>query len=553
MLEKLSVSNLAVIERAEVRFSKGLNVLTGETGAGKSVLMRALELVLGARADSAAVREGAPEARVEAVFSSVGDDIAPLLAESGLPPCEEECLVVRRVISAAGVSRAWVNDCTTTLATLRKLGSLLADMHGPRANYDLLDEKFQRDAVDAGGVDVSRYSSAWAEYAALKKKLDELDSSVLSDDELDVLKYQISEFAEADLTLDDEDVAERHSAAAHAEETVSLANEATDALGGEYGVSEGAAKAVRAFSSMSRHFPEANAWLAEAEELSARAESLSRSVAEAVTRLDIDSGEFEALDARLGVINRLKRKYLKSGESSVSRLIEIFEDKKARLSAFENLEEHKAALSAETEKAFARVVEEGAELTCKRRRAAEKMGRDVSEALRELGFPKARFFIELHPAEHSRFGADRVVCMFEPNPGQSARPLRDIASSGEIARVMLALKGVLARRDGADTLVFDEIDSNIGGEAGSAVGRRMKILAKTRQVIAISHLPQSSVYAERHIVVSKKTAAGRTKTETAEVSGKERIDEIVRMMGGGQTLSARAHAEELIESASGRK
>jgi DNA repair protein RecN (Recombination protein N) len=553
MLEKLSVCNLAVIERAEAQFSKGLNVLTGETGSGKSVLMRALELVLGARADSAAVREGASEARIEAVFSSLGEDVDLLLETLGLSPCEEGCLIVRRAIAVTGTSRAWVNDCPATLSTLKKLGSLLADMHGPRANYDLLDEKFQRDAVDAGGVEMSQYSAAWADYASLKKKLDDLDSAVLSDDELDVLRYQISEFTEADLSSDDEDIAERHSAAAHAEETVSLANEATDALGGEFGVSEGVAKAVRAFSSMSKYFSEANAWVAEAEEISARADSLSRSVAEAITRLDIDPEEFEALDARLGVVNRLKRKYLKNGESTVAALIKIFEEKKDKLSTCENLEENKATLSADVEKAFAKVVSEGKKLTAKRRKVAEKMGDDVSEALKELGFPKARFFIELHPAEPTQFGADKVVCMFEPNPGQSARPLRDIASSGEIARVMLALKGVLARRDVAGTLVFDEIDSNIGGEAGSAVGRRMRLLATSRQVIAISHLPQSSVYAERHIAVSKKIVAGKTKTEIKEITGKERIDEIVRMMGGGQSQSARAHAEELLESALGRK
>lgn len=552
MLSRLTVSNLAVVERAEAEFAPGLNVLTGETGAGKSVLMGALELVLGGRSESGVVREGAKEARVEACFvppKGLAARIGEVLDEAGLPPCEEGELIVRRAIAANGGGRAWVNDAATTVATLRKLGRILVDVHGPRANQKILEEAFQCGALDSfGGISPSAgsgaaYAKAWAELRARRAELERLTADGAGEDELDVLRYQVNEIEEARLTPDDADVAERHAAAAHAAEIVEAANEITEALGGDESVAETLVRLQPKFAAMARHFADAAAWQTECEDLTLRVQELSRSVADAVSRLDADPEAFEALDARLTVINRLKRKY----GGDIPSILETLAQKKTRLESLECRDERLAELRRSVGAAEAAVKKAGVELTKKRRVAAEKLAKAVTKELHGLGFLQAEFGVSLEAVEPEASGCDGVAYLLAPNPGEPPRPLAAIASSGEIARVMLALKTALSAHDATDILVFDEIDANIGGEVGEAVGRRMKSVARSHQVIAITHLPQSAVWGDRHLVVSKSVSGGRTRTVISEVKGEDRVSEIARMLGGEkQTKVVRKHAEELL-------
>ncbi len=557
MLSHLTVSNLAVVERAEAEFSCGLNVLTGETGAGKSVLMGALELVLGGRADTSVVRDGEKEARVEAVFEfppagAAGAAVASVLDEAGLPACELGRLLVRRAVGTAGTGRVWVNDAQTTVATLKKLGRVLVDIHGPRANQQVLEERFQRETLDAyGRTDAAGYAAAWADLCAARAKIAELESAGASEDELDLLRYQVGEFEEVALDGDDEDLAERHAAAAHAEEIVAAANDATDALGGERGIAESLVRLQPTFRSLARHLPDAAAWSAEAEDLTVRAQELSRSIADAASRIDADPAAFEEMDARLGVVNRLKRKYGKGTDGSVAALLEVAAAKRARLAELENRDGILDGLRAAEARAEADVRRAGAALTAERAAAAARLAKAITKELRGLGFLQAKFSVRLAAAEPAAHGCDEVVWLFEPNPGEPARPLQDIASSGEIARVMLALKGVLAAHDAVGTLVFDEIDANIGGEVGRQVGEKMKAVAAHRQVIAITHLPQSAVYGDRHLVASKSVSGGRTRTRIDAVAGAARAAEIARMLGGADGAGVvTAHAEELLKRAS---
>ena len=527
MLKKLSVSNLAIVERAEAEFAPGLNVLTGETGAGKSVLMGALELVLGGRADSSVVRDGAKEAEVEAVF----DD-----------------RVVRRTVTAAGRTRAWVDDESVSVAELRELGRTLVDIHGPRANQNVLEEAFQRATLDAyGRTDLAPYAAAFAAWRALRDRLAALLSAGGGEDELDLLRYQVNELESAGVTADDDDLAERHAAAAHAEEIVAAANEITEALGGDRSAAEIFAALQPKFAAIARHLPGAADWAAEAEELTVRVQELSRSVADAVSRIDADPAAFQEMDARLGVVNRLVRKYRAERPSDLAR---ILEEKRTRLSDLENRDEKAAELEREIAAAEKALKAAGAALTKRRRAAGDRLAKAVTGELRDLGFLQAKFGVALEPAEPEAHGCDRVVYMFEPNPGEAARPLAAIASSGEIARVMLALKSVLAAHDAVGLLVFDEIDANIGGEVGRVVGEKMRAVARHHQVIAITHLPQSAVYGERHFVVSKGVSGGRTRTRIAVATGEARVDEIARMLGGARpTRAVRTHAEELLKLA----
>lgn len=555
MLKRLTVSNLAVVEKAEAEFCPGLNVITGETGAGKSVLMGALDLVLGGRADASVVRDGAKEAEVEAVF------------ELGLERKVgggETCVTVRRTVTAQGRSRAWIDDESVTVAELKELGAQLVDIHGPTANQRLAEEDFQRKALDAfGGVDLAArgrkegaksYAELFAWLAELRTQISDLKSSG-GEDELDMLRFQVNELESAELTEDDETLSERHAAAAHAEEIVENANAVTEALGGDQSAAEILVALHRRFREMAKHLPAAEAWAAEAEDLTVRIQELSRTVADAASKLDVGEEDLEELDARLTLINRLLRKYEKgigNQGSGVGGLLELLEAKKAKLDALEHCEERVAELEAKIAVADKAVRTAGAELTKKRRAAAEKLSKAVTAELKDLGFLQAKFFVALEPIEPEAHGMDRVVYMFEPNPGEAARPLAAIASSGEIARVMLALKTCTSQTSQtfqtSQTLVFDEIDANIGGEVGKIVGEKMRMVAKSHQVIAITHLPQSAVCGERHLVVSKAVAGGRTKTRISEVDGEDRVAEIARMLGGEKLTSVvKRHAEELLQ------
>jgi len=534
VLRKLTVSNFAIVEKAEAEFASGLTVVTGETGSGKSVLMGALEFVLGGRAEAAVVREGAREAEVEAEFDG---------------------RTVRRTLTAQGRSRAWVDDESVTVSELRDLGRTLVDIHGPTANQRLIEEDFQRETLDAcGKVDLSAYSRRWAELAALNDQLSTL-AAAGGDDELDMLRFQVGELEGAALSSDDETLAERHAAAAHAEEIVENANAVTEALGGDPSAAGILISLQPRFRALARHLPAAEGWAAEAEDLTCRIQELSRSVADAASKLDVGEDDLEELDRRLTLVNRLLRKY---HAAQVSDLLSVLAEKKARQEALEHREERLAALQAQATEADKAVRSAGATLTKARTVAAERLSKAVTKELRDLGFLQAKLFVVLEPQEPAPSGLDRVVYMFAPNPGEPARPLADIASSGEIARVMLALKVVTAKTpqtsrtsqtpQTSQTLVFDELDANIGGEVGKIVGEKLRAVAKAHQVVAITHLPQSAAYGERHLVVSKATVAGRTATRVAAVDGEERISEIARMLGGEKLTSVvRKHAEELLQ------
>ena len=574
MLRRLTVSNLAIVEKTEAEFCPGLNVITGETGAGKSVLMGALDLVLGGRADASVVRDGTKEAEVEAVFE---------VEKKG--GGEEESVTVRRTVTREGRSRAWVNDESVTVAELKELGAQLVDIHGPTANQRLAEEDFQRKALDSyaglrahgcgerqqaddnnGLLVTERYGAAFSKLVDLKSQVSSLMSSG-SEDELDMLRFQVNELESAELSEDDETLSERHAAAAHAEEIVENANAVTEALGGDQSAAEILVALQPRFREMAKHLPAAEAWAAEAEDLTVRVQELSRTVADAASKLDVGEEDLEELDQRLTLVNRLFRKY---HVSDVSSLKSSLETKRAKLDALEHREERLAELQAKIDVADKAVRAAGAELTKKRRSAAEKLAKAVTAELKDLGFLQAKFFVALEPIEPEAHGMDRVVYMFEPNPGEAPRPLADIASSGEIARVMLALKCVEKLRSceveklmgdsgrstsqplnlstSQLTLVFDEIDANIGGEVGKIVGEKMRTVAKSHQVIAITHLPQSAVYGERHLVVSKAVTGGRTKTRISEVDGEDRVAEIARMLGGEKLTSVvRRHAEELLQ------
>ena len=547
MLTRLSVRNLAIVESADVEFGGGLTVITGETGAGKSVLMGALELVLGARADASTVRDGAKEARIEAEFAVPGV-VDAFLDAAGLPPCEDGVLLVRRAISATGGGRVHVNDAATTVQTLRALGKLLVDVHGPNDHQSLLEEGFQRGVLDAHGrLDTSAYAAAWARLADLRAQRADLQG-----DDADVaetcerLRYAVDELDAAQLTPEDDDeLPARHAAAAHAAEILDCANAATAALSeaddSAAAALVGAGARVR---EMARFHEAAGAWGETIERLTVEVQELAQEIADSASRLDADPEALQALDDRLSLVQRLKRKY---ACPDVAALLALRDERAHRLADLEGRGARLAALADEIAAAEVAVRAAGAKLTAARTKAAARLARAVTKELHGLGFLRAGFDVSLAPHAPDATGCDAVDFLFAPNPGEAARPLREIASTGEIARVMLAVKTVVAEHDAIPVLVFDEIDSNIGGEVGRAVGEKLRAVARHHQVIAITHLPQSAVYGARHLAVAKAVSGGRTRSTIQPLEGEARVAEIARMLGGTSLTSVvEQHARELL-------
>lgn len=547
MLTRLSVRNLAIVESADVEFGGGLTVITGETGAGKSVLMGALELVLGARADASTVRDGAKEARIEATFAVPGV-VDAFLDAAGLPPCEDGVLLVRRAISATGGGRVHVNDAATTVQTLRALGKLLVDVHGPNDHQSLLEEGFQRGVLDAHGrLDTSAYAAAWARLADLRAQRADLQG-----DDADVaetcerLRYAVDELDAAQLTPEDDDeLPARHAAAAHAAEILDCANAATAALSeaddSAAAALVGAGARVR---EMARFHEAAGAWGETIERLTVEVQELAQEIADSASRLDADPEALQALDDRLSLVQRLKRKY---ACPDVAALLALRDERARRLADLEGRGARLAALADEIAAAEAAVRAAGAKLTAARTKAAARLARAVTKELHGLGFLRAGFDVSLAPHAPDATGCDAVDFLFAPNPGEAAHPLREIASTGEIARVMLAVKTVVAEHDAIPVLVFDEIDSNIGGEVGRAVGEKLRAVARHHQVIAITHLPQSAVYGARHLAVAKAVSGGRTRSTIQPLEGEARVAEIARMLGGTSLTSVvEQHARELL-------
>ena len=550
MLTRLSVRNLAIVESADVEFGGGLTVITGETGAGKSVLMGALELVLGARADASTVRDGAKEARIEAEFAVPGV-VDAFLDAAGLPPCEDGVLLVRRAISATGGGRVHVNDAATTVQTLRALGKLLVDVHGPNDHQSLLEEGFQRGVLDAHGrLDTSAYAAAWARLADLRAQRADLQG-----DDADVaetcerLRYAVDELDAAQLTPEDDDeLPARHAAAAHAAEILDCANAATAALSeaddSAAAALVGAGARVR---EMARFHEAAGAWGETIERLTVEVQELAQEIADSASRLDADPEALQALDDRLSLVQRLKRKY---ACPDVAALLALRDERARRLADLEGRGARLAALEDEIAAAEAAVRAAGAKLTAARTKAAARLARAITKELHGLGFLRAGFDVSLAPHAPDATGCDAVDFLFAPNPGEAARPLREIASTGEIARVMLAVKTVVADHDAIPVLVFDEIDSNIGGEVGRAVGEKLRAVARHHQVIAITHLPQSAVYGARHLAVAKAVSGGRTRSTIQPLEGEARVAEIARMLGGTSLTSVvEQHARELLSRA----
>ena len=578
MIESLHVRDLAVVEDARVAFGPGLNVVTGETGAGKSVLIGAIDLLRGGRADHSIVRAGARECLVEAVLTPgpALPAVQEALRDIGLPECEDGALLLRRTVSAEGSGgRCHINDAPATVQALRRLGALLVDLHGPHDNQSLFDPAAQLAMVDAAAPSqelptppptpaeraarssrsapdadpVSDYSSLYSTYRSLLARRAELDGGdpEARAREIDLLAYQVDEIRSAALTDDDgEPLVREHADVANAARLWELGRGLSQLLtDAEPSAFDLLASAQVSLGEMERLLgDDAREWHDEVRDIARRVQELARSIENRVQAIDASPERLAALEERLALVRRLERKY----GGSIEAVRAFLEKSSARLADLASIDERRAECDREIARVEAALKPAAAVLTRRRRQAADALAAAIDRELRDLGFQNARFRIDLTPAPYSATGADAVEFVFAPNPGEPPQPLRNIASSGEIARVMLAVKTVLARHDRIPVLVFDEIDANIGGETGNAVGAKMRQIGDLgHQVLCITHLVQVAVYGRRHYVVQKSVENGRTSTAIHPVDGEARVQEIARMLGGaGITSVALKHAREML-------
>jgi len=551
MLTTLRIKNLAIVENITVEYGNGLNVITGETGAGKSILAAALSLVLGERSDKTMIRASEEQCGVEAVFQlDDPSEINAILSEMGLDACEDGKLIVRRIITASGSGKNLINDCPSTVQALNKIGDLLVDMHGPHDHQSLLSQEFQLDLIDSfGHLTQTRdaYQKLFRELCDIKSKRRELDC----DDtevarQIEMLSFQVKEIEDAKLTeSDDTDLENEHKVTANAQRILELSDGIRNAL------SEGESSAFNAFSTiqsalneLANLLPEAVEWKKEAESVSIQIQELCTSITSRVQNIEGNAERLQWLEDRMAMLHKFKRKY----GSSVKEILEHLNKSKERLGDLQTRGEKIAEIDKQIEETNKSVESSGKKLAKERKAAAESMAKAITKELRNLGFKQGSFSVELRPVEPGPAGMDEADFEFAPNVGEPARPLRAIASSGEISRVMLAIKTVLANHDRIPVLVFDEIDSNVGGEMGNAIGAKLSVVAEKHQVLCITHLPQVAVHGQTHFVVAKEVRAGRTCTGIKEIKGDDRVEEIARMLGGRDLTSVTLkHAREMLK------
>ena len=551
MLVTLRIKQLALVADLTLEFRPGYNAISGETGAGKSILIGALNLVLGQRADRTLIRAGADSCTVETVFdvSALRPSLNDFLDVNGLEPCDAGQLVLKRTFTAAGANRQFVNGSPTTLQTLTALGDRLVDIHGPHDHQSLLQPARQLAILDAfGGLDKPR-----AAFAALLHRRVELvrEKAALIVDEhtyaqqLDLLRHQSQEIAAAQLQPDEETaVQQAHARASNAARLLELSQTALALIDGqEQSLIDQTGALGRALQELQSLDTGAATFAEVQSQVTAQFRELQQNLSRYTDRVDIDPARLAELDERLNLIHSLKRKY----GATLAEVIAFGEAAKAKLHALESRDTELARLQSELAKLDEALALAGDEISAARRKVIPKLAKSAMKQLADLGFAQCQFDIALNSGDTpTASGFDTAEFVFAPNPGEPARPLRAIASSGEMARVMLALKTVLAAEDDIPVLVFDEVDANVGGETAAVVGQKMRQIGTRRQVLCITHLAPVAAAADAHFVVTKHVRDGRTHSAIDLLEDQARVNELARMLGSKSDASQK-HAADLLK------
>jgi DNA repair protein RecN (Recombination protein N) len=548
-LRSLRIRNLALVEFLDWELEPGFTVVTGETGAGKSIILGALKLLLGERADKTLIRTGAEQCSVEGLFE-IADPVRvnELLSEQGIDPCEGDQLLLRRLLATNGTNRQFINGCQTTLSVLKEVGDGLVDLHGPHDHQSLLAREYQLRLVDAFGGSEELYHSfreTFERLRSLRGKLEQLESENAAGN-LELWQHQWSEIRDAAIQVGELEALEaKYALASNAHRILELTSLSLLQLAdGEDSILTRLGDIARTLRELEKLDPESTELTRNHERGTVELEELERDLRHYQEKIEVDPGSLRQLEERLNLLESLRRKYHRNEEELLALAAELEE----KLGQIDGRESALEKLRADVESTSRKMQAVGRDLAAARATAGERLARQIRVHLADLGFQQARFDLEWETlGEPISSGFDQIEFLFSPNPGEPLKPLRVIASSGEISRVMLAIKTALAQQDLIGLLVFDEIDANVGGEIAHAVGRKMQTLGENHQVLAITHMPQVAAAARKHFFVSKEVSDGRTRTALQEVGGPERLEEIARMLGG-KSRSALEHARTLLTS-----
>jgi DNA repair protein RecN (Recombination protein N) len=556
MLSELNICNFAIIDELKVTFDGGLNVISGETGAGKSIIIGAVGLLLGDRANVDMIRSFEDTAVVEALFH-IGENEGLKKEVCAMGFGDSQDLIVRRIVSRAGKHRAYINGALASLASLAAIGESLINICGQHEHQMILDPKNHTDILDEfGGLLPHRlaYREAYDRYLALNERLRGLQELMRKKEEReDLLRFQITEISQADVRVgEDAALIEEKKILANVQKLIDLAEGAYEILYGKSGSvltdfrsAAGAVKEIRKID------PALKLSDGEMEELYYRIEDAAFTLRDYAKRLSFDPDRMEALEARLELLGRLKRKYGGMLDAVLRKQAEAEEELRNITSVEEEIGKLLTVITAERR----RMMEAGEFLSARRREGAAALQEAIEEEIRMLRMENARFVVVFRDrgegdAPLSEKGIDDLEFFLSTNVGEELKPLRGIASGGELSRIILALKKVLARTGSVGTIVFDEVDSGIGGATAEIVGRKLKEVACHHQVLCITHLPQIACYGDRHYRVAKRIVGERTNTSVTLLSEDDRLEEIARMLGGVElTKKTRDHAREMLVAA----
>ncbi|MBQ7081912.1 MAG: DNA repair protein RecN [Oscillospiraceae bacterium] len=549
MLSQLYIQNIAVIEKVQVAFEKGLNVFTGETGAGKSIVIDAINAVLGNRTSRDLVRTGAPKALVTALFEEIGDETKEQLLSLGFEPEEDGSLLLSREIAADGKTSCKIGGRPATVSILREVAQSLINIHGQHDNQSLLMPEQHLGYIDQFGKTnrlLLSYRTEYAYYTELQRKLRQLQVNEQEEEQkIDLLTYQINEITAAGLYSGEEEelltAKKRMQNIAKIVESLHIAHDLLSGGDETDGVLSMLDQTEDQMRQLQDYYPDMKA--DKLMDIRYELEEISESLREALSDSEVDPQEMDRVEERLDLIFRLKRKY----GNSIDEILAFGERAQQELDSITRSEEIEGKLRKELEKSSVELMEIAGQLSEKRQAAAQLFQQQVCEELAFLDMPSVRFLVHCETDEPDESGIDRMEFYITTNPGEPPKPIGKVASGGELSRIMLSLKNVIAEGDRVGTLIFDEVDTGVSGRAAQKIGRKLKQASGGRQIICVTHLAQVAAFADTHLLIAKNVRDERTFTTVQPLSQEERVQELARIMGGENiTEPVLASARELI-------
>ena len=550
MLTSLKIENVAIIESAAIEFGCGLNVLTGETGAGKSIVIDSINAILGERTSRDIIRTGAQSAKVYAVFEDVNERVRNFLDENGID-CEDGVLIINRTLSREGKNVCRINGAPVTVSMLREIGSELIDIHGQHDNQSLLSPEKHCGFVDsfAGNADlIADYREKYGRLCEIRSKLKKLTTDESSKSQrIDFLTYQIDELEKAEITIGERDeLKARKSLINNSQkviESLNIAYEALKADGAGIDMITDAESEIANASAYMETLGEASEKITD---IRYELEDIAETVRDAMTEVDFDPSELEDIDERLDLLYRLSKKYGDTEEE----MLEYLEKARAELDNIAFSEERVKELQKQKKEALAETETAACKLTESRKTAGEKLSNAICSELEFLDMPNVRFVVKCNDIGLTENGKDEIEFLISANAGEEPKPLAKIASGGELSRIMLAIKNVLAETDGVDTMIFDEIDTGVSGRAAQKIAMKLRSASKGRQVICVTHLAQIAAQGDVHLYISKSVSDGKTYTNIKSLIEEERVAEIARIMGGMEITKLQLEsAREMLANA----